>query len=118
MSNNYLEQHLVKTTASHAYYVFPCGDLFRVEFQPINKKTGAPWQALRSLKVGADRCLLTHREANSERLLEQANVPADWMTFEGGRYTGAMGGLFSTRDLTLAAIERHASKVATLDGGK
>jgi len=105
--NEHLRKHHVGTSPRHAYYIFTRCGFFYAEFQPINQKTGKPWQALRSITTGADRCVLNNWDTKAECILEQGNVPADWQKFNGGAYTGANGGLFSTRQLALAAIEAH-----------
>jgi hypothetical protein len=102
--------HIVKTMPNRLYYVFEKDGLFTAAFQPINKKTGLPWQAQRSLRDGADRCVLQNYKTRERLVLDQGTIPKDWHKTYGGEYNTACGGFFSTRELAIAAVEAHSAK--------
>lgn len=89
-----------RQTARRAYWVHRCGELWQVSYQPVNAKTGKPWQAQRTLHAP---CLAV-RYKDGRTVIVKAESPSfkDWGTVYPG-YQSAYRG-FDTESEALAAM--------------
>lgn len=80
--------------------------LFHAYYQPINQKTGKPWQASRYITKGQDAHWL-YNYRNEESIISNGPLPSDW--YKSGEWTNGAEG-FSTEALALSAIEAEKSR--------
>lgn len=80
--------------------------LFHAYYQPINQKTGEPWQASRYITKGQDAHWL-HDSRAEVSVIGSGPLPSDW--WKSGEWTNAAEG-FSTEALALAAIEAEKAR--------
>ena len=78
--------------------------VYTVQFQPINAKTGRPWQAKRGLVDGANAHYFSNYHTNEWVCRPTSKEqPAD--LFEGGRWTSARR-VYANREDAFLAIAR------------
>lgn len=94
-------------TDKRIYFTTLHSGLYGASFQPINQKTGEPWQAFRNIK-GWDAYRLHSWETKEDSGVIIGNPPASTWG-ENGRWTSLSRG-FSSEALALAAIENEKRK--------
>jgi hypothetical protein len=104
-----MKEIATRTTAKRIYWVNQDGftGLFHAAFQPINQKTGKPWQAMHRIN-GADAYELHNTETKESTGVVVGKLPAFsdpiWQKLGSGD-TG-----FSTAALAIAAMEKAISE--------
>jgi len=95
-------------TASRIYFTLKHGNLWVANFQPLNPKTGHPWQASRSIK-GHDAYQLalwcSHKPVRTEVIIGPVPPFKVWSLDYSTVLTG-----FSTEALALAAIAAEKAR--------
>lgn len=89
--------------------------LFYAEFQPVNPKTGKPWQATRRVPATGlpGECHYLAKNTTGEGVVRDGPFPwKDWL--EGGRWTSGVGDRFRTFDQARTACRDHATKKGLL----
>ena len=98
------------TTANRIYYTTESGGIWEAHFQPLNPKTGRPWQASRGITLTRDCYQLSNWKTGTSTEIIIGNFPAFevWVKVGGGM-TGAYRG-YSTEALALVAIAAEKEK--------
>jgi hypothetical protein len=78
-------------------------NLWEVVYQPINAKTGKPWQALRSVRPEGAQIVWLYSNWNTKAREVRTASPNYDDLFEGKRWTGVMG-CFPSREAAVDAI--------------
>lgn len=96
------------TTASRIYFTTKTCNLWHAEFQPINPKTGKPWQASRYITRGRDAYELWNYETKATTgavVCGSGKIPKDYFSQRGDMNGGRTG--FSTEQKALDAIAKE-----------
>ena len=95
-------------TATRIYYTTSSANgLWRAHFQPLNPKTGHPWQAARDITKSWDAYVLWNHQTVVSSGIIFGRMPKDWS--QNGVYTSGSSG-YSTEALALAAIAEEKRK--------
>jgi hypothetical protein len=110
MEMNEVKAEKTIITATRIYWVSQSEEIWQARFQPLNPKTGKPWQASRRIKVGHDCWRAGNWKLRTQTAMQSGPLPKFevWTQFEGGQ-TGADSG-FSSEELAWAAVEREQLK--------
>ncbi len=95
-------------TAARIYFTYKRHGLWIAEFQPLNPKTGQPWQASRTIK-GHDAYQLALWTTREQRITDIIVGPVPDFEVWKKDYNSLLTG-FSTEVLALAAIAAEKSR--------
>lgn len=92
-------------TATHVFwtYFYPATGLYVARFQPKNKKTGKPWQAVRDIIKGSNVIVFSNWKTEEKKVRSGSEIPENWTELDGGKWN-SVGLYYATQSDALIAI--------------